>query len=217
MKYAKLLLVGSLAVSMTACGTFGNRTATKEVPIKSPTPEVTKDQTVAAAGRVENAVTIDVPAWYIKAPASTEEYTYVTGTGLSSDLGMSREKAMLDAQVRLAEKINGVVNSMTKQVKKDDSGSVNSDRTSMVVKKLAIDVAIAGHHLEDSKIMAENRGYRTFVLVRYPIGDANRILKDRIQRERSNDASSGDENELDKFINKNGKSKSEAVPEGRAE
>jgi hypothetical protein len=33
--------------------------------------------------------------------------------------------------------------------------------------------------------MSENRGYRTFVLVRYPIGDANRMLKDKLQRERT--------------------------------
>ena len=53
-----------------------------------------------------------------------------------------------------------------------------------------------------SKVMSENRGYRTFVLVRYPIGDANRLLKDKLQRERQdrNDADAAME-ELEKEIN----------------
>jgi hypothetical protein len=97
---------------------------------------------------------------------------------------MSRTKALLDAQVQLADKINGMLNALTKQTRKDDSGQVGIDRTSQTVKKLIIDTALTGYHLEDSRVMSENRNYRTFVLVRYPLGDANRLLKDKLQRER---------------------------------
>jgi hypothetical protein len=136
------------------------------------------------SGKLDAPVSIDIPAWYIKAPASTEDYVFVTGTAVSSDLAMSRTKALLDAQVQLADKINGMINALTKQTRKDDSGSMSTDRTSQTVKKLIIDTALTGYHLEDSKIMAENRGYRTFVLVRYPLGDSNRLLKEKLQRER---------------------------------
>lgn len=188
-------------LALTGCSSMSHKTSSNE-PLPSPTPAVTKDQTVAASGKVENTQTIDLPAWYIKAPASTEDFVYVTGTGISSDLSMSRTKALLDAQVQLADKINGMVNALTKQTRRDDSGTVNTDKTSQTVKKVIIDTAITGYHLEDSKVMAENRGYRTFVLVRYPLGDANRLLKDKLQRERQDkDDEAAAVDELEKEIN----------------
>jgi hypothetical protein len=194
----RLVIVSALLMSLVGCSSMKQTRA--DAPIPSPTPAVTKDQTVSAQGRVENAQSIDVPAWYIKAPASTEDYVYVTGTAVSSDLSMSRQKALLDAQVQLADKINGVINALTKQNRKDDSGSVDTDRTQITVKKLILDTAITGYHLEDTKIMAENRGYRTFVLVRYPMGDANRMLKDKLRKERQDreDARENGQNELDR-------------------
>ena len=118
----KLVLSLALLATLTACST--TKVTKADEPIKSPTPAVVKDQTVAAQGKVENTQTIDLPAWYIKAPASTEDYVYITGTGISSDLSMSRTKALLDAQVQLADKINGMINALTKQTRKDDSGQV---------------------------------------------------------------------------------------------
>jgi hypothetical protein len=196
----RLVIVSALLMSLVGCSSTKSNRA--EAPIPSPTPAVVKDQTVAAQGRVENAQSIDVPAWYIKAPASTEDYVYVTGTAVSSDLSMSRQKALLDGQVQLADKLNGVVNALIKQNRKDDSGSMDTDRTQLTVKKLIIDTAITGYHLEDTKIMAENRGYRTFVLIRYPLGDANRLLKDKLRKERQDreDARENGQNELEREI-----------------
>jgi hypothetical protein len=108
---------------------------------------------------------------------------FITGTGLSSDLSMSRAKALLDAQHQLASKLNGVIDAATRQQRKDTAGTVNSDYTSITIRKNIIETAITGHHLEDSKIQAEDRGYRTFVLVRYPVGDANKLLRQQEQRD----------------------------------
>lgn len=195
----KRVLLITLLASLAACST--TKVSRSDEPIKSPTPAVTKDQTVAAQGKVENAQSIDIPAWYIKAPASTEDYVYITGTAVSSDLSMSRTKALLDAQVQLADKLNGMINALTKQTRKDDSGTVGTDKTTQTVKKLIVDTALTGYHLEDSKVMAENRGYRTFVLVRYPLGDANRLLKDKLQRERQDrEDEASSQNELDREL-----------------
>lgn len=178
----RIIAISAVSVILTACNSAPKRA--EAPPIPSPTPAVTKDVTVPVQGKVDAPPTLDIPAWYIKAPASTDDYVFVTGTAVSSDLAMSRTKALLDAQVQLADKINGMLNAITKQTRKDDSGQVGIDRTSQTVKKLIIDTALTGYHLEDSRVMSENRNYRTFVLVRYPLGDANRLLKDKLQRER---------------------------------
>jgi len=197
----------SLALTLIATAILAGCSTTKptETQISSPTPPVKEVQTLAAPGKIEAPLTIDVPPWYVKAPASTDEYMFVTGTGLSSDLSMSRAKALLDAQHQLASKLNGVIDASTRQQRKDTAGTVNSDYTSVTVRKNIIETAITGHHLEDSKIQAENRGYRTFVLVRYPVGDANKLLRQQEQR----DSKKQDE---DSMIDKElGKSQSKVV------
>ena len=204
----KLLSVTLITSAILAgCGT------TKQVAthIPSPTPEVKEPQTLAAPGKIEAPLTIDVPPWYVKAPASSDEYLFVTGTGISSDLSMSRSKAMLDAQQQLASKLNGVIDSVIRQQRKDTAGTVNSDYTSVTIRKKIVETSITGHHLEDSKIQAENRGYRTFVLVRYPVGDANKLLR---QLEQKDAKKQDDDTDIDKEIRKSqSKVVSVVVPE----
>ena len=176
----KKLIVSAAVISlMTGCSTFNSKPDVNA----SPTPAVVKDQSVPAVGKLTSPDTIDLPSWYIKAPASTDDYVFIAGTGFSSDLAMSREKALLDGQLKLADKLNGVINAMIKQQKNDSAGTMGVDKTSMTIKKLITDTALTGYQIEDSRITVENRSYRTFVLIRYPLGDANRILKQRQQRE----------------------------------
>jgi hypothetical protein len=197
----------SLALTLIATAILAGCSTTKpaETKISSPTPPVKEVQVLAAPGKIEAPLTIDVPPWYIKAPASTDEYMFITGTGLSSDLSMSRAKALLDAQHQLASKLNGVIDAATRQQRKDTAGTVNSDYTSLTIRKNIIETSITGHHLEDSKIQAENRGYRTFVLVRYPVGDANKLLR---QQEQKDSKKQDEDAMIDKEL---GKSQSKVV------
>ena len=146
----RLVIVSLLLSSLVGCSSMNQKRA--DAPLPSPTPAVTKDQTVSAQGRVENAQTIDVPAWYIKAPASTEDFVWVTGTAVSSDLSMSRQKALLDAQVQLADKLNGMINALINQNRKDDSGSMDTDRTSADI----LATAIPRSQIEDIIELANN-------------------------------------------------------------
>jgi hypothetical protein len=193
----KTILTLSVLAALSGCS---STKLASNAPISSPTPTVTKDQTVPAQGRAEAPLTIDLPSWYVKAPASTEEYVFVTGTAVSSDLSMSRAKAMLDAQHQLADKINGVVDSVFRQSRKDSAGTVTNDYSSLMIRKTITDTALTGQHLEDSRIISENRLYRTFVLIRYPMGDTNRLLKDKLQRETMKQDS---DESIDREINKN--------------
>jgi hypothetical protein len=195
----RLIIASAVLTVLVGCSTTAPQVA-KEIP--SPTPAVTKDQPIAAAGKVESPMTIDLPNWYIKPPASTDEYIFFAGTGYSSDLAMSREKALLDSQMKLADTLNGAMNAMIKQQKSDSTGSVISDKTSITIKKVIANTVMTGYMIEDSKILSENRNYRTFILVRYPIGDANRLLKSQLQQKQSLNTLSDDslQKELDKEV-----------------
>lgn len=195
----RFVMIGMIAASLVGCST--TRMATESKPIASPTPNVEKDQTIAAAGKLSSPPTIDLPSWYIKAPASTDEYLFVTGTGVSTDLSMSRTKAMLDAQHQLADTLNGMIDAVVRHSKRDNAGTVTTDNTSLAVRKRIIDTSLTGHQIEDSKVQMENRGYRTFVLVRYPINDANRLLR---EKQRANEKADSDA-DIDKEFEKHPK------------
>lgn len=207
------LSVVSLACTLSGCSSMiANKAEPTAQAVASPTPDVKDSQKLAAAGKVEAPMTIDVPPWYIKAPASTDEYMFVTGTAVSSDLAMSRAKAMLDAQNQLAAKLNGVIDSVTRQRKVDTAGNVTNDYTSQSIRKTISETSITGFHLEDSRVQPENRGYRTFVLIRYPIGDANKLRQEKLQQDRENRRLS-DDDEIDKDIKKKvSESESKVVP-----
>ena len=114
---------------------------------------------------------------------------------------MSREKAVLDSQMKLADTLNGALNAMVKQQKSDNAGSVVTDKTSITIKKVIANTMMTGHRIEDARVVSENRNYRTFILVRYPVGDANRLLKDKLQQQsQSNDSDEALQRELDREV-----------------
>jgi len=102
------------------------------------------------------------------------------------------------------------MNAMIKQQKSDSTGSVISDKTSITVKKVIANTVMTGYMIEDTKILSENRNYRTFILVRYPIGDANRLLKAQLQQKQSTNSSSDDS--LQKELDKEVEARSDARP-----
>jgi hypothetical protein len=192
----RLIIVSAIAATMLAgCST------TPKMAASAPAPVVPKDQKIEAVGKIESPMTIDIPNWYLKPPAATDDYIYFSGTATSADLSMSREKALLDAQLKVADTINGAMNALIKQQKSDNAGAVFSDKTSVTVKKVIANTIMTGYHIEDTRVVAENRSYRTFVLVRYPIGDTNRLLKERLQRDsQNNETDNSLQNELEQEI-----------------
>ena len=142
--------IGVVSLTLTGCGMFqGSRNTEKT--LSSPTPPVLKDQVIGAAGKVEAPMDISIPNWYVKPPSASENYVWTTGTGFSNDLAMSRKKAMLDSQVQLADKINGVISAMVRQSMRDDQGNNTVDRSSSFIKKVIIETALL---TDDEKVRA---------------------------------------------------------------
>ncbi len=189
MKVRPVITLTIICSLMTGCSSMNPFTKKDDGTIASPTPAVKDPVTVATPAKLTSPPSIDLPPWYVKAPASTQEFLYIAGTGISNDLTMSRQKALLDAQTMLASKLNGLVDAVIRQQRKDTGGDMSTDFTSASIRKRILDTSLTGWYLEDTKILAEDKKYRTFVLIRYPLGDANKLLK---QRERQEDRKNED-------------------------
>lgn len=117
---------------------------------------------------------VKVPDWFIQPPQNTEQSIFTAGQATSTDLSMAVHKAQLDADAKLAFQMKSHVEGMAKSFKADSATS-GAESSELLVRKLTR-VTMTGHHKVDSQITQEGRMFRVFVLMRYPLGDANKLL-----------------------------------------
>ena len=122
---------------------------------------------------VQNVVD-DIPSWYVEVPQADDDnqVLYVAGTGKSSMLMLAKDKAILDVEKQLANKINAKVSSRVKKYIRE-VGAGNTPLTiednEFVVKKVVTEAQVAGYIQKESEIMREGSNYRVYLLAEYPI------------------------------------------------
>jgi hypothetical protein len=132
--------------------------------------------------------TVDVtPDWFVDLPKEPEA-VYSVGTAISGDMQFSMDKAILNAKVALADRINGKLSASQKSFmaetrRPSGAGSLGTlVENEKVAKNIIAEIAVNGYNIHKSKIVEEGTYYRTFVLLEFPIGDANDIMMSMIKR-----------------------------------
>ena len=164
MKITSVLSVGIVALVLGACGSI------------SPTLREAIEQEKIAEQRVEKYIDT-MPKWYKSPPNSNNLVAFTVGTATSTNLSMSRNKAVLDAQSQLADQIGAVVSSMSKDYNRDSGVGVTTalQDTEIVTKKVVAEVEVSGYRVENIEIIPEGKYFRVYVLLAYPIGESNTI------------------------------------------
>jgi len=137
----------------------------------------------ARADAVKSAVD-DLPSWYISQP--TDEFSiYAAGTGTSSDLQFAEDKAVLGAKRALADRINSKLSSKMKEFLSESGAGENTQvqaESERVTNNLITEVNLSGYTVTQKKIIPAGQQYRAYVLLQYPLGSANRILVDQVNK-----------------------------------
>lgn len=180
----KALVVLPLSLAITACSTFNKTADSPKVTIPDSISEQKSIKEIEPASNKPvdlQAATVanSIPVWFLQTPQQ-EGYLFGTGTGRSRDLGMAKEKALSEAQGKIAEAVDGKVTKQTK-VFKTEAGSNVIENSSTVTKKTAINVNFTGTEVREVAVRLEPGGfYRTFVLVALPLGENNQVLKQQL-------------------------------------
>ncbi len=170
-----MLLTGS-AVLLSACGPkYGTAEYAQEQA------EYTyKEQSKAATETLDNA-----PSWYLKPPVANDAI-YGVATAFSRDLQFSIEKAAVDAKGEIASQLSDKVNMKFKSFARE-TGTANDPVLVREVEKVASELVngadIAGYVIEKKEVQQQLNGYRTFVLIRYPLGEANRVIVEKAKHD----------------------------------
>jgi hypothetical protein len=154
---------------------------------KPGTPEFVRtqeqEQQKTAMKNVETAIS-KTPSWYVQPPQDANAI-FTTGTDASPDMQMAMDMAVLSAKRSLAFQLGARTSAMMKdQVGQTGTGGGSDVEREIdrVTKIIAAEINIAGFNREKSEIIAEGKNFRAFALIRYPIGEANKIVVDQIKK-----------------------------------
>lgn len=177
-----VILVGAVGALLSACA---SNTGTIDTA-KKPTPFAIKKAYEHTAKVVEEQVE-QVPKWYTNMP-DDKNAIYSVGTALSPELQLSYDMANLRAKAILADRINGRLNQVTKsfmtKVGSSDLDASVINEISTATKNIVADVDVAGYKVKESAIVSNGMQYRVYVLLEYSDEEAQKILLNRLKRDK---------------------------------
>ena len=142
-----------------------------------------EDQQKAAIKAAEQSVA-KAPSWYTQPPVDASSI-YAASTETSSDMQMSLDMAVLSAKRTLAGQISNRLSSKMKefamQVGAGDDVQITKE-IERVTTNVITEVNLAGFTREKSELIPQGKGYRTYVLLRYPLGESNRMILDQMKK-----------------------------------
>ena len=129
----------------------------------------------------------EVPDWYLNPPRE-EEVIYTPGTAVSPDMQLSVDIAILNAKTVLADRINSSLSSKTKnfisRIGSSDLDAAVSQDMERATTNLIADVDVAGYYVDKTRLIQDGPQYRAYVLLSYSDAEANKILVNRIRKDR---------------------------------
>ena len=175
------IIILSISLLLASCET-GKEAINTTIPesYKADEEKIVEQRKNEMAASVE-----EIPDWFIDQD-EVGDLLSSRGTSTSSDLQMSIDKAMLTAKRELASKIEQTISSKTKQFLKDigiDENSDNYDETMITSISRIDNVELAGFKVSNRKVINLGTKYRAYVKLLYPIGSANKILVEKVNKE----------------------------------
>jgi hypothetical protein len=127
----------------------------------------------------------DVPKWMLNLPTAKDAF-YSAGTAVSGDMQIAIDKATINAKRTLADRIGGELSSQMKMFVMESGEQGSTDvvmlNVEQVTKNIIARVNVAGYIPEEVKVTHQGTGYRVYTLLKYPVGEANRLMMMQIKK-----------------------------------
>ena len=140
----------------------------------------------------------------------------MAGTGYSTNLKLARDKAFLDVESQIANKVSAKVSKQVKEYLREignGNNPITIQDNEYVTKKVVTEAQVAGYQQEDMAVMREGKGFRVYVLAYYPIEE--NVLRAMQQTQKMVNKIQGDKDEafdeLDNQIDAERKSNGEVT------
>ena len=125
-----------------------------------------------------------VPEWYTDLPTD-DDMIYSSGAATAPDLQLAVDIATLNAKAKLADRIDGRLDSMTKslvsQVGENIDASVITE-LERVSKNVIAEVDVAGYSRKELDVIASGNQFMAFVLLEYSDREATKVYTNRLRK-----------------------------------
>jgi len=176
MKNIIAILSGLLILILSSCGP---KIGSPEARLKLQQEEIKKVE-----DKVADTVD-DIPDWCLNVPMSDFALA-ACGTGESASMNMARNRAILDAKRQLADSIDSEISSRMEDFLKSTGMGSNEQvkqASEIVTKNTTIQAKLIGYKQTKAEAFSRGNKYQFFVLLEYPIGQANQALLNKIKQD----------------------------------
>lgn len=165
---------------------FGTLQACQTAEPGSPEAKVIAlQEAVEETEEANEQIVSDIPDWCTELPSS-DFALYACGIGDSGNLTMARNRATLDAKRQLADSIDSQISSRMDDFL-DSIGTGDNEQvrqqSEIVTKNVTIEAQLTGYKQTKSETQNVGTKFQHYVLIEYPIGQANQALLSKIQQD----------------------------------
>ena len=175
----KIILIALLAITLTNCSKTLTGKAGKDKVYK------VKEEANVEDGRILNKV----PQWFVDAQVEkglitnrdAENFIYGVGSGVSPDLQMAIDKAILIAKASLADQLQGELNKRANYFVTENGKEGNKKVVSKIdqtIVNIIKETKVQGYEEWHKAVFETPNGtYRVYIGLKYGVGDANRLAE----------------------------------------
>ena len=179
MRNKSLLMIGASAIVLAGCGTMQDGAAPGSSKADQAKYEYKRDRIVEQVKAI--------PDWF-KDPPRDDANIYAVGTSITPDLQFAIDAANLNAKYMLADRINSRLRSQFKQFRaKVGTGDLDAEvmtELEKAVKNITTNTDVSGYSQAKLDIIPHGSQYRVFVLLEYSDDEANKIIMNRLRKDR---------------------------------
>lgn len=176
-KTTKALSLAIGAIVLTACSSTPPQQAYKNANVYTAQTKNAQEAKIKDNAKVLNSS----PDWFLSPPVE-DDAIFAATTDYSNDLQFAVDKAITSAKVKLATQLNNRVSSRTREyaleVGNGSDATLNREVERVSQVKVTA-VNLSGYTVVDRVIIQQGTGFRVYLLVRYPLGESNRIATDQ--------------------------------------
>ena len=176
-------IIFSTILCLTACASNDEEVSTNSE--NNNITNITLSQNKDMTKTEEASLTVQmVPDWCTEMPLSKTSI-HACGIGNSSNLNMSNSRAIIDGKSKLASQINNEITSRMTDLL-EDLGNYDEQvkqASERVIKSVSAETQIAGYREIKSEFQNIGDKFQTYVLLEYPIDQANQLLFKQIKQD----------------------------------
>ena len=172
--------------TIVALWLFGTLQACKSAAPGSPEAKaIAIQEAVEETEEANEQIVSEIPDWCTQLPSS-DFALYACGIGDSGNLTMARNRATLDAKRQLADSIDSQISSRMEDFL-DSIGTGDNEQirqqSEIVTKNVTVEAQLTGYKQTKSETQKVGTKFQHYVLIEYPIGQANQALLNKIQQD----------------------------------